>query len=265
VTLERGIVFGKGGTQELHLDLARPRQQEGPLPAVVCIHGGGWVAGGREQMEKTIQVLASRGYVAVAPDYRLAPAARFPAAIEDCKAAVRWLRANAERYQVRSDRIGAMGFAAGGHLACLLGLTERGDRLEGQGGHAEQLSRVQAVVSLFGPTDLTQPGWSEEALRQNLVPFLGGTPLQKSEAYRKASPLTYAGRKNPPPFLLVHGTEDRLVPFKQVQDLADRLQQVGGSVRILPLVGAGHASSDRQQQRESIARMLLFFDDNLKP
>src|SRR5262249_18458655 len=169
------LVFGKGGGADLKLDLAMPKEGDGPFPAVVCIHGGGWVGGDRKQMKQTIEVLAGRGYVAISPEYRLAPRDRFPAQIEDCKAAVRWLRANAGKYHVDPRRIGSVGFAAGAHLACLLGVTKKDDGLEGKGGNPEQSSAVQAVVSFFGPTDLTQAVWSKEAQTKNLVPLLGGT------------------------------------------------------------------------------------------
>ena len=264
IRVEKGIVFGKGGTTELQLDLAMPQDGEGRFPAIVCIHAGGWVAGNRQHMKETIEVFARRGYVAISPDYRVAPHDRFPAQIHDCKAAVRWLRANAQKYHINPDRIGAFGASAGGHLACLLGVTSKEDGLEGDGGNAEQSSAVQAVVSFFGPTDLSRDDWSEEVRENNLIPLLGGTPKAKGELYRKASPLTYAG-KNSPPFLFVHGTEDDIIPIEQSRALAEKLQQAGVSVRLVPMEGAGNGRDWRgEHRRESIARMLRFFDETLK-
>jgi acetyl esterase/lipase len=257
----RDLVFGTGGSHELKLDLARPRGN-GPFPAVLCLHGGGWVGGDRHQMEQTIKVLAAHGYVAVTPDYRLAPADPFPAPVEDCKAAVRWLRANAARFNVDPDRIGAVGFASGGHLACLLGVTEKSDGLEGKGGHAAESSRVQAVACFFGPTDLTRTDWDAEAKEKNLVPLLGGTPEQVPEAYRKASPMTYA-RKGSPPFLFVHGTEDTTVPPSHSQNMAEKLRDAGGSARVILVDGEGHGIRG-EKLRTSLAEMMVFFDDNLK-
>jgi acetyl esterase/lipase len=262
VEVERGLVFGTGGGRELKLDLARPRDGEGPFPAVVCLHGGGWVGGDRGQLEQTIRVLAARGYVAVTPDYRVAPRDRFPAPVEDCKAAVRWLRANAARYKVNPLRVGVVGFAAGGHLACLVGLTGKEDGLEGVGGNADQPSGVQAVVSFFGPTDLTRSDWGKEARDNNLVPLLGGTLDDKPEQYRRASPLSYA-RKGAPPFLFIHGAEDRVVPVAHSRELAEKLRAAGGSARVLELEGEGHGLRG-DKLFNSLVQMMAFLDENLK-
>lgn len=263
IRLDSGIVFGKGGTTELKLDLAMP-QGEGPFPAILCLHGGGWIGGERQKMRGTIEDLARKGYVAISPDYRLAPRDRFPAQIEDCKAAVRWLRANAEKYHVNPERIGVFGFSAGAHLACLLGVTGKDDGLEGDGGNAEQSSAVQAVVSFFGPTDFTQPVWSKEVREQHLVPFLGGTAEEKADVYRRASPLTYAG-KNAPPFLFVHGTADAIVPIQQSEAMAEKLRQADVAARLITVYGEGHGWGWSHEHRiVSIAEMMKFFDETLK-
>jgi acetyl esterase/lipase len=261
IELVRDVLFGTGGGRELKFDLAQPLG-DGPFPAVLCLHGGGWVAGDRHQMEQTIKVLAAHGYVAVSPDYRLAPGDPFPAPIEDCKAAVRFLRANAARFKVDPNRVGALGFAAGGHLACLLGVAEKSDGFEGKGGHPGESSRVQAVVSFFGPTNLARTDWDPEALEKNLVPLLGGTPEGKPEAYRKASPLTYA-RKGAPPFLFIHGAEDKMVLPAHSQDMAEKLRAAGGSARVILLEGEGHGLHG-EKLRTGLAEMMAFFDDHLK-
>ena len=262
IRLEADIVFGSGGTTELKLDLAMPKEGEGPFPAIVCIHSGGWIGGDRKQMKQTIEVLAGRGYVAISPDYRLAPRDRFPAQIEDCKAAVRWLRASAARYHVNARRIGAVGFSSGAHLACLLGVTTKDDGLEGNGGNADQSSEVSAVVSFFGPTDLAQDVWSKEVRDRHLTPLIGGSAAEKADLYRKASPISYAG-KNAPPFLFLHGTEDRMVPFAQSQALADKLRRAGVEARVIAVDGAGHGWRG-QKLLGTIANMLDFFDETLK-
>lgn len=262
IQVEKDLVYGKGGPTDLKLDLAMPKDGNGPFPALVCVHGGGWRAGQRGDLAKTIEVLAGRGYVAVTVDYRLVPAAQFPAQIEDCKAAVRWLRANAKKYQVDADHIGAVGYSAGGHLVCLLGTTVKEDGLEGNGGNSEQASNVQAVVSFFGPTDLTARTWSADVERTILVPLVGGTFADKPELFKKASPITYV-RKGAPPFLFFHGTEDKLVSIQQSRALAEKLKEVGTSAKVVEIKGAGHGWGG-PQLTETIEQMVRFFDDNLK-
>jgi acetyl esterase/lipase len=261
---ETDVVFGKGGDTDLKLDLAMPADGAGPFPAVVCIHAGGWVGGKRQEMSQTIRTLAGRGYVAVSPDYRLATAqARFPAQVEDCKAAVRWLRANAAKYKIDPDHIGAVGFAAGGHLACMLAVTDKDDGLDGNGGNADASSRVQAVVSFFGPTDLTAKDWGLEVSARNLIPLLGGTAEEKPEAYRKASPLTYAG-KNAAPLLLFHGAEDKMVPVNQSRRLAEMVEAAGGAAQLVVVEGEGHGFRP-EKLLQCLGKMVTFFDERLKP
>lgn len=262
---ENGLVFGKSGATELKLDLAAPTEGEGPFPAVVCIHFGGWVRGERQQMRAALEALARHGFVAISPDYRLAPRHRFPAALEDCKAAVRWLRAHAEQYRIDPAHIGAFGVSSGGHLACLLGVTRKEDGLEGDGGNAEQSSAVQAVVSFFGPTDLTRDVWNKELREKQLEPFLGGTAKEKADLYRRASPLAYVN-KDAPPFLFVHGSADSIVPIQQSEDMAEKLRQVGVSARLLRVADEGHGlNRNSPSLRRSLAEMLVFFEKTLKP
>ena len=175
VLYEPDIEFGKGGEVSLQLDLARPEKATGPLPCIVVIHGGGWRGGNFKQHIPQILAFAKQGYVSATIQYRLAPAARFPAQIEDVKCAVRFLRANSTKYNLDPDRIGAIGFSAGAHLSMMLGTMDKADGLEGEGGNPDQSSKVQAVVSYFGPTDL-----SAADIPANVVgminDFVGATP-----------------------------------------------------------------------------------------
>ncbi|HEY1861024.1 MAG TPA: alpha/beta hydrolase [Gemmataceae bacterium] len=262
IRIERDLVYGKGGDTEMKLDLAMPKDGDGPFPVVVCIHGGGWRGGKRQDMGKTIEVLAGRGYVAVTPSYRLAPDAKFPAQIEDVKASVRWLRANAKTYKINPDRIGAIGFSAGAHLACLLGVTCKDDGLEGKGGCAEEPSRVQCVVSFFGPTDLTRDDWTKDVEENILVPFLGATIKEKPELYKKASPVTFV-TKSAPPFLFFHGDKDKLVGLEQSKILAEKLQKAEVSAKVVVVEGEGHGWMG-EKLTKNIEQMVAFLDENLK-
>lgn len=262
VRVEKDVVYGKGGDTELKLDLAAPADGPGPFPALVCIHGGGWRGGSRQDLAETIKVLAGRGYVAATVSYRLVPAATFPAQIEDCKAAIRWLRANAEKYRINPDRIGVMGFSAGGHLCCLLGTTSPKDGLEGAGGNPDRSSRVQAVVSYFGPTDFTTRTWSKDVEENLLVPFVGAGFDAKPELYRRLSPIVYV-TKDAPPFLFFHGSEDPLVRPRQSQALADKLKEAGVPAKVVILEGEGHGWRG-EKLVQTLEQTLAFFEEQLK-
>jgi len=213
-------------------------------------------------MSHFIEGMAGLGYVGVTIDYRLVPAAHFPAQVEDCKAAVRWLRANAAKYRIDADHIGVVGFSAGGHLASMLGVTGPGDGLEGNGGNPGQSTRVQAVVSFFGPTDFSTRDWPADLEREVIVPFLGGTVAERPDTYRKASPYTYA-TKDAPPFLFFHGSEDELVPVDQSRRMADKLKVDGVPVQLVVLAGERHGFSDASNQK-AMRQMLDFLGERLR-
>ncbi len=255
------IVFGKGGDQDMQLDLARPAG-EGPFPGVVCVHGGGWRGGKRQDLTKLIDLLAERGFVAATVSYRLSPTHQFPAQIEDCKAAVRFLRANAAQYSLKSDRIGAVGFSAGGHLVSLMGTADFDAKLEGQGGHPEQSSRVQAVVNFFGPTDMTTRTWDKKAEDYFLVPFLGGTFEDKKDAYVKSSPIHYV-TKDDPPFLFFHGDKDELVKIEHSHKLSKKLQETGVHAKLVTMEGAAHGWSG-EKMTQTLDQTIEFFKEKLK-
>lgn len=264
------LVYGRAGGEDLKLDLARPKDGKGPFPAVVCIHGGGWAHGSRKMYGGLIRQLARAGYVGATVDYRLAPKHLFPACVEDVKCAVRWLRANAEKYAIDPDRVGAWGDSAGGHLVGMLGTTSREDGLEGNGGSPEQSSRVQAVVAFYGPFDMTAghaadpaaPDLSSYRLRL-IEQFLGGPPSQVPDVYRKASPMTYVS-KDDPPFLLIHGTQDKLVPIGQSEAFEKKLKEAGVEAELMRIEGGDHGFGGRNLET-ALAAALAFFEKHLKP
>jgi acetyl esterase/lipase len=262
VRVERDLSYGKGGDVDLKLDLAVPAQDKGPFPAVVCIHGGGWRGGKRQDLDRLIKLLAQRGFVAATVTYRLTPAHPFPAQIEDCKAAVRWLRANAQKYRVRPDAIGAVGFSAGAHLACLIGAADTSAGLEGQGGNPNESSRVQAVVSFFGPSDFTIKTWAKGVEDTFLVPLFAGTFEEKKDLYRKASPLIYVS-KDDPPFLFFHGTKDKLVGIENSEKMVKKLTEVGVSARLVTMEDEGHGWGG-QKLTTTLDETVRFFAEKLK-
>jgi len=258
---ETDIVYKTVGETKLCLDIATPGEGDAALPAVVFIHGGGWKAGSKKDMAHFVNGVARMGFVGVSVQYRLVPAAKFPAQIEDCKAAIRWLRANAKKYRIDPDRIGVVGFSAGGHLVSLLGTTDKNDGLEGPG-DLDQSSKVQAVVNFFGPTDLSTRDWDKHLEQTLIVPLLGATFEQSPEAYQKASAITYV-TKDDPPFLFFHGTLDALVPHDQSTRLAEKLKASGVPAQAVILEGEQHGFSHATNQKV-MKQMLEFLTARLK-
>jgi acetyl esterase/lipase len=262
VVFEREIVYGKGGGEDLKLNLSRPKDVSGALPCVLLIHGGGWAAGSKEGHNLQTWELAKKGYVSATVGYRFAPKHRFPAQIEDVKCAVRYLRSNAEKYGIDKERIGAVGFSAGAHLSMMLGTMDKEDGLEGEGGCPDQPSKVNCVVAWFGPTDLTTKDWPE-ASRKLVEQFVGGTREEKEDAFRKASPITYVNAGDAPT-LIIHGTKDRLVPYAQAFSMIDALHKAGVPGRLDMIVGADHGWGQPELQR-TIDESYAYFDQYLKP
>lgn len=181
LTEHTDIPFASYGERKLQLDVYRPKQDERPLPAVICIHGGGWYKGDRSSMRNLAQGLAARGFVGVTISYRLSGEAKFPAQIHDCKASVRFLRANAKRFGIDPNAIGVTGLSAGGHLAALLTTSGGVPELEGNGGHSEQSSTVQDCMAMGAQSDLKSDRIAALSARPNdpfYRPFLGGAATE---------------------------------------------------------------------------------------
>ena len=235
----RDVEYAKVGRKSLLLDVYAPAGAAEPLPLIVWIHGGGWRGGDKKDCPAIR--MATNGYVVASINYRFTQEAIFPAQIEDCKAAIRFLRGNAKKYSIDPDRVGVWGHSAGGHLAALLGTSGGVKELEGKVGEfPDQSTRVQAVADFSGPADFLlflkkmTPGSTSP-----LVQLLGGTGEAARNLGVKASPVTYVG-KDAPPFLIVHGDKDGLVPITQAESMRDALKKAGADVTLFVVKGAGH-------------------------
>lgn len=255
VEVERDVVYGKAGDRPLKLDVYRPLQPAGdrPLPAIVFIHGGGWQHGDKSNGGGVGAFASSGHYVGFSVGYRLSGEATWPAQIHDCKAAVRWVRANAKAYNVDPDRIGVWGPSAGGHLSALLGTSGDVKELEGDNGTPGVSSRVRCVVDVCGPADFSN--FRHAAVRA----LFGGRFEQRMDEAKAASPITHVS-KDDPPFLILHGTEDKTVPVSQSEALAAAMKNAGVDVTFVPVTGAGHGiRTDEARQR-----IRLFFAKHLR-
>jgi acetyl esterase/lipase len=233
IVVYHDLSYREGTSRQWKLDLAMKKDMRGrPRPGIVIIHGGGWIEGDKSsfasrehEVPGNIVDFAALGFVAATINYRLSGEAPFPAALEDCKTAVRWLRAHARDYHLDPDHIGAYGNSAGGHLALLLG-TGGVDAQQGDGPYQDQSSLVQAVVSDSGPIDLVDQ-YRRGALRQVCDRLMGGPPEgERAAAYRRASP---AGQIHPsiPPLLLIYGVEDAQVPVETADRFVLALGRAG--------------------------------------
>lgn len=257
--VHKDLEYVKDGHERNKLDLYLPEKAEGPLPLIVWVHGGAWQGGGKEN--PPMLPMLTHGYAVASINYRFSQHAVFPAQIEDCKAAIRWLRANAKMYNLDPDRIGVAGASAGGHLVALLGTTAGVKELEGKGGNLEQSSRVQAVVDLFGPTDLLQMGHNGPGSPETKL--IGGPPSENKEKAAKANPITYVSKESAP-FLILHGDKDTTVPYSQSEFLVDALKKAGVEVTLKKVEGAGHAGPAFSSP-ENRKLILEFFDKHLMP
>jgi len=269
VAVVRDVVFGTGGGRPLHLDIAQPGTlPDQPMPVIVYVHGGAFMSGNHHGAQN--YYFAVRGYFTANIEYRLSPEAKFPAQIEDCKAAIRYLRAHATEYRLDPDHIGVWGHSAGGHLVALLGTSGGVKELEGAGGNPDFSSAVQAVVDCFGPTDLlhligqpskidrTSPDCPEARL-------IGGAIADHPEEAKAASPITYVDAKDPP-FLIFHGELDDTVPFNQSELLEAALQRAGGECTFVRVKNGGHGFGPKAEPNawQIQTQIEAFFDKHLR-
>jgi len=248
VEVSKDVEYGRVGDIPLLLDIYIPETPiASPMPAVIWIHGGSWkyLDKSNNHMLRSIKALAEHGFFAVSIDYRLSGVAPFPAAVEDCKCAVRWLRANAEKYNIDPNRIGVLGSSAGGHLAMMVGCADETAALEGNGGWADFSSQVQAACSYYGPTDLVSTYIKKEAVWGSVpdsfhyVQFLGGHLEEKPDMWKAASPINHVTADDPP-LLLVHGKLDSVVPIIVSEKMYRIYQQTGLEVSLIRVSDADH-------------------------
>jgi acetyl esterase/lipase len=264
----RDVAYVENGHERQKLDLYVPKADK-PLPLLVWIHGGAWQGGSKEGCPPARQGYLERGYAVASLNYRLSGHAVFPAQIEDCKAAVRWLRSHAKEYGIDPDRFGVWGSSAGGHLVALLGASGD-DKAFDVGQNLGVSSRVQAVCDYYGPTDLTRmeertaPGARFDHNGPNSPEslLLGGPVQENKEKAARANPMTYIGTNALPPFLIVHGDADPTVSFYQSELLFDALKKAGGNVRLHRIKGAGHGQGFGGKEIDAMATR--FFDQTLK-
>jgi len=266
--LLRDIPYVKNGGERQQLDIITLTTPK-PAPLIVWIHGGGWVGGSKSILR--VLNFAREGYAVAAINYRFAQQAVFPAQIEDCKSAIRFLRAHAKEYNIDPQRIGVWGESAGGHLAALLGTTGDDKSLAGKDPeNADQSARVQCVVDYFGPTDLLQiPAMAGPDVKYDflgpeslLTRLLGGPMNQKAALAAIANPITHI-TKNDPPFLVVHGTADPIVPLGQSKILCEALQKAGVPAELITVKGAGHGLGIYGDQTVA-AKVKAFFHEHLQ-
>ena len=251
--VRKDIVYSKVGDRELLLDAYLPKKTEA-APAVLVVHGGAWRFGNRKQLRGYAGALAKAGIVSFAIDYRLAPQHKFPAQIEDCRSAVKWVRSNADDYKVDPTKLGAIGYSAGGHLVSLLGTT--GEAPNAKNGNVD--TRLQVVVAGGAPTDFR---WFPD--KGKWCEFLmGGTLDTVPENFYAASSSAFADKDDPPTFFF-NGTEDTLVPLPWSQSCYGALKAAGVKTEFHKIEGAGHMEAAKD--REALEKAYEFLKTELLP
>jgi acetyl esterase/lipase len=272
ITWDFDVPYIKDGQPAQRLDIYYPEQPpKEPLPLIVHIHGGGWMGGSKYPCDA--RMMTSQGYVVASVEYRFSQAAKFPAQIQDCQAAIRWLRANARRYHINPAKVGVMGGSAGGHLSALVGVTGGKKVFAAIGGNEEMSDAVQCVCDIFGPKNFASVMEQAEKDKnvKNIFKFntptdpyseLIGANLSEREKTVAVSPITYVD-KHSPPILIFHGTHDALVPYAQSEEFEAAMKKNGAPVWLQKFPGAGHGGESFGKPA-AILLMKNFFDKYLK-
>jgi acetyl esterase/lipase len=264
----KDIVYETVNGRELPLDLYIPAGATEPLPLIIWIHGGAWKAGNKGAINSCVNVL-KHGYALASVEYRLSGEAIFPAAIEDCKAAVSFLRLHAKKYKLDPENFGVWGSSAGGHLVALLGTTNDVMDFDTHPVTKEASPTVQAVCNWFGPTDFLRmndvAGRMDHNAPDSPESLFIGVPIQDHpEKVQLANPITYVSPSDPP-MLLMHGDKDGLVIYNQSELLYAALQKAGVSSHLYKVVNGDHGFRGADESAEELfGRALAFFDKELK-
>lgn len=260
-----GLVYARYGQREMQLDLWKPKTASQPLPAIICIHGGGWYKGERSNMANLAQALAAKGFVAATISYRLSGEAKFPAAIQDCKAAVRFLRANASKFGINAKAIGVTGLSAGGHLAALLTTSGGVKELEGEGGHADQSSAVQAGIAMGAQSDFESARIGELSSKPDdpfYRTFLGDSQSKVPQTYALASPRHHLDQADPPLLFMTGELDD---PSTHANDARADLAKLTIPTGLEVIPQAPHAFLGQQKAFDVCVNACVeFFTKHLK-
>jgi acetyl esterase/lipase len=255
VSIETDVVFGTGGGRELRCDVYTPPGEASGRPCVILVHGGAWRIGDRTQLRGYGILLGRAGYVCVAPEYRLTPESPWPAQIHDVNAAIRWVRANAERLGTDPDRIAIEGNSAGAHLALLAAGTPSVEEWQGEGGNPGIATHVAAAIGIYTPTL-----FSHGPRARGAVPLGALSDADDEEVARLASPVTHVG-PHFPPTMLIHGTSDTTVPARASLVMYEALVDAGVPVELHMYAEQPHAFDAAPVfGRQCAAEMHLFLD-----
>ncbi len=245
----KNVPYVTGGEYRQQLDLYLPKgyeKAEKPYPTILVVHGGSWTKGSKEEYVFLANWLVPEGYIVAITNYRLLDVAYFPAQLQDCKSAVRWLRANAEKYKIDKKHIGTWGASAGAHLVALMGSTA-GMKEFDTGEYLDQSSDIQVVCDLFGPTDFSAiASLNPETLRASRKRLIDPEHPNQKDAWMKASPMTYV-KKDMAPTIIVHGDDDELVPYKQSVIYDKALKEAGVDCQFITVKGGKHGGPDYMQ------------------
>ncbi|MCU1260789.1 MAG: Alpha/beta hydrolase fold-3 domain protein [Bryobacterales bacterium] len=262
VIVERGLDYTSIPHGKLAMDVVRPKAP-GAYPGVVMIHGGGFSGGKREDYLPMAIRLAQNGYVAATVDYRLTPMFQFPLPLDDVKASVRFLRANANKFQVDKQHMAAIGVSAGATWSQFLAITRNMPRFEGAGAHREDSSSVDCAISYYGRSDMRRAYEGSRNAAEALPALLGGDRMNALDAHFRGSPLNWITPESAP-ILAIHGTRDQNVPFEQSVWLVERMRSMGVEAELETIPEAGHGFKGADDER-AFARTLDFLNRHTKP